>query len=69
MTMRYANVGLQWIDEPNRTFSALVGIGDWSEEEEDERVFFYFADEAEFEQASKPEGLDGFRVVQEWENA
>jgi hypothetical protein len=69
MTMRYANVGLQWIDEPNRTFSALVGIGDWSEEEEDERVFFYFADEAEFEKAKLPAGIEDFRVVQEWENA
>jgi hypothetical protein len=67
--MRYAEVGLQWVDEPNRTFSALVGIGDWSEEEEDERVFFYFQDEAEFEMAKLPEGLDGFRVIDEWENA
>lgn len=68
MAIRYAEVGLQWLDEPTRTFSALVGIGDWSEEEEDERVFFYFADEAEFEKAKQPEGIDDFRVVAEWEN-
>jgi hypothetical protein len=61
--MRYINVELQWLDEPTRTFSALVGIGDYSEEEDDERVFFYFADEAEFEQAKLPSGLEDFRVV------
>ena len=67
MAMRYADVGLQWIDEtPERTFSALVGIGDWSEAEEDERVFYYFADEAEFEKAKLPEGIDDFRVVADW---
>jgi hypothetical protein len=63
--MRYTNVELQWLNEPNRTFSALVGIGEWDEDEEDERVFYYFADEAEFEKAKLPEGLDDFRVVSE----
>ncbi len=63
--MRYINVELQWLNEPNRTFSALVGIGEWDEDEEDERVFYYFADEAEFEKAKLPEGLDDFRVVSE----
>lgn len=67
--MRYLDVGIQWVDEPNRTFSALVGIGEWVEEEDDERVFFYFANEAEFEEAKLPNGIDDFRIVEEWENA
>lgn len=69
MTMRYTNVELQWIDMPERTFSALVGIGEWVDIEDDERVFFYFANEAEFEEAKLPNGIDDFRIIQEWENA
>ena len=65
--MRYTNVELQWLNEPNRTFTALVGIGEWDEDEEDERVFFYFTDEAEFEKAKLPEGMDDFRIVSEVE--
>jgi hypothetical protein len=63
--MRYTNVELQWLVGNPSTFTALVGIGEWSEEEDDERVFFYFADEAEFERAKLPTGLDDFRVVSE----
>jgi hypothetical protein len=66
MPIRYAEVGLQWLDEPTRTFSALVGIGKWSEDEDDERVFFYFADEAEFEKAKTANGIEDFRVVADW---
>lgn len=66
MAMRYADVGIQWLDDTTRTFSALVGIGDYSEAEDDERVFFYFADEAEFEKAQTANGIDDFRVVADW---
>jgi hypothetical protein len=64
--MRYTNVELQWHDMPERTFTALVGIGEWTEEEEDERVFFYFSNEAEFELAKRPEGIEDFRVLSEF---
>ena len=63
--MRYTNVELQWLDEPEKTFTALVGIGEWDKDEEDERVFFYFASEAEFEEAKLPTGLDDFCVLGE----
>lgn len=67
--MRYIDVGIQWTDEkPERIFSALVGIGEWKEEENDERVFYYFADEAEYEKAKLPKGIDDFRIVAEWES-
>lgn len=65
--MRYTNVELQWLSDSTRTFSALVGIGEWSEEEEDERVFYYFASEDELQQAKLPEGMDDFRVISEEE--
>jgi hypothetical protein len=64
--MRYTNVELQWHDTPERTFTALVGIGEWVEEEDDERVFFYFTNEAELELAKRPEGIEDFRIISEF---
>ncbi len=65
MSVRYENVELQWLSDTSRTFTALVGIGEWAEEEEDERVFYYFASEEEFEMAKQPNGIDDFRIIEE----
>ena len=67
MPVRYETVNLQWLDEdyPKRTFSALVGIGEWDQDEEDERVFYYFESEEQFELAKQANGIDDFRVIEE----
>jgi hypothetical protein len=69
MPVRYETVDLQWLDDPSRTFSALVGIGEWDQDEEDERVFYYFESEEQFELAKQANGIDDFRVIGEAKEA
>jgi hypothetical protein len=66
MPIEYKNVELQWLDIPERTFSALVGIGEWVDTEDDERVFFYFSNHEEFEMAKQLNGIDDFRIIGEY---
>ena len=64
----YKTVEIQWLDDPNRSLSALVGVGEWSEEINDERVFYYFANQEEYELAKQPSGIDDFRIIDEEDN-
>jgi hypothetical protein len=61
--LSYKTLEIQWLDQPEKSFTALVGIGNWDQEENDERVFFYFANEEELEQAKQPNGIEEFRVI------
>ena len=69
MPVRYETVDLQWLDDTSRTFTALVGIGEWDQDEEDERVFYYFESEEQFELAKQANGIDDFRVIEEEKGA
>jgi hypothetical protein len=64
---RYEDVYVQWHDEPESNYLVTVSIdGEWNPlDEEDDGVFFYFANENEFEQA-KQDGDNGyeFRIVE-----
>lgn len=69
MTMRYENVVIQWLDDPNTSLGATVGIGDWLELEDDPNVFWYFETEEYFEMAKQPKGIEDFRIIDIEENA
>lgn len=41
-----------WLDEPDKEFYAVVSVDEqWNELEDDPDVFFYFASEAEYQEA------------------
>jgi hypothetical protein len=51
-----------WGEE--KPMQTLVSVGKpWSEDEDDPRVFFYFADEAEFERAKLDSDEFEFQIV------
>lgn len=72
MTTDFRDVIIQWLEDTTNEefFSATVVVGDGNTEYDetfdyDDRVFFYFHDEAEFEAYKTPqEGVD-FMVVSE----
>jgi hypothetical protein len=75
MTERVAEVEYVWDDEPDgKTYTSLVVILNDSEEYDrmveeedfDNRIFFYFRDEEEFESAFSPEYSGGeFHLVRD----
>jgi hypothetical protein len=66
--MQYKSVQIAWLDEPDRAITTLVGIGEWNEDLDDDRIFFYFADEDEYQLAKLPSGINDFRIINEEEN-
>jgi hypothetical protein len=68
MAIRYEDVVIQWLDDPNTSLGTRVGIGDWVEKEDDPDVFFYFSNEEEFEMAKQPKGIEDFRIIDIEEN-
>jgi hypothetical protein len=65
--MEYRSIQIAWLDEPDRAINVLVGIGEWNEDEDDGRVFYYFADQKEYELAKQPSGISEFRIINEEE--
>lgn len=67
----YENVVIEWHDTPDAPESVAVSIDEaWNGfDEEDDNIFFYFANESEFEQA-KQDGDNGyeFRILGEDQN-
>ena len=63
--MQYKSVQIAWLDEPDRAINTLVGIGEWNEDLDDDRIFFYFADEDEYQLAKLPSGMNDFRIINE----
>ena len=63
----YREVVIVWNDEPEEDayLVTVVVDGEWNELEDDPDVFFYFSNEAEFEQAKTGEGYE-FTII-EWE--
>jgi hypothetical protein len=66
--MRYEDVTLRWHDTPNKEFHALVVVGDGSTDfdetfDYDERVFFYFHDDEEFDRAREGDDEFEFQIV------
>jgi hypothetical protein len=68
MTIDYRDVLIKWHDSPeDEPMLTTVAIApNWTEEDDDPRVFFYFQTEEELDSA-KQEGDNGFefRVVEE----
>lgn len=63
---RQASVVIQWHDEPNADYSVLVSIDDaWNGIDEDDDIFFYFANEQEYEQAKNKDNEFEFWIVEE----
>lgn len=65
---RFESVQIQWHDSPEEKIWALVSIDEeWNglEDEEDDRIFFYFANEQEFEEAKQPNNQYEFRILEE----
>jgi hypothetical protein len=62
----YREVVIQWQDdpEPDKHIVTVVVGRDWNNGDEDDDIFFYFQNEAEFEQARSGEGYE-FKIV-EW---
>lgn len=58
-------VVVEWNDTPGETFETTVCVdGEWVEGEPDENIFFYFADEAELEDAKNGGAGIEFRIVE-----
>lgn len=64
----YKQVLIEWHDEPGVKYLTTVSIDEtWNSlDEDDDNIFFYFSNEAEFEEA-KQHGNNGyeFRIVEE----
>lgn len=62
----YRNVTIQWKDEPQENpIHTMVAISpNWPEEGDDERVFFYFLNEEEYEEAKFPFNEHEFWIVE-----
>ena len=63
----YRQVLIEWHDDPGIHYLSTVSIdGEWNSlEEDDDNIFFYFLNEAEFEEA-KQDGDNGyeFRIAE-----
>lgn len=61
----YRDVLVQWHDEPDEPFVTTVSVDEvWNGIDEDDGIFFYFANENEFQQATQS-GDNGyeFRIM------
>ena len=60
------DVTVEWHDE-QEPFRVTVSIDEvWNElEEDDENIFFYFANEQEFEEAKQPDNQYEFRILED----
>jgi hypothetical protein len=57
---------IEWNDTPGVEFLTLVAIEDnWTEEEDDPDVFFYFDKPEEYEEAKKENNGFDFRIIRE----
>jgi hypothetical protein len=57
---------IEWHDEPGMRYLTTVAIDEeWTEKENDDDIFFYFHNEAEYEEAKQLDnnGLE-FRIVE-----
>ena len=61
----YRQVLVEWKDEPGVHYTTMVSIDeDWNDlEEDDDGIFFYFANEAQFEEAKQDKDEFEFRIV------
>ena len=66
MTIEHRWVTIKWHDEDYELGATVAIAPNWTEEDDDPRVFFYFQNEQEFESA-KQEGDNGFefRILEE----
>lgn len=59
-------VTIEWKDEPGVEYSTWVVVNkNWTEEEDDGNVFFYFSTEEEFEMAKLKDNDLEFWIVEE----
>lgn len=63
---REEKVIVEWHDTPDKRFETKVIVGgDWNEVEEDDDIFFYFPEEASFENAKNKDNELEFWIVEE----
>ena len=64
----FREVLIEWNDEPDNAYLVKVGIdAEWVDmEEDDDDVFFWFSDEAEYKSAFSGEGFE-FKIIEEGE--
>jgi len=65
MSREERRVIIEWNDTPGEVFETTVCVdGEWVEGEDDVNIFFYFADEAELEDAKNGGAGLEFRIVE-----
>jgi hypothetical protein len=67
MEAEYKSVTIKWHDEEDEMATIVAISPDWTENDDDPRVYFYFSSQEEFESAKK-DGDNGFefRIVEEY---
>jgi hypothetical protein len=57
---------IRWHDEPETEYLSTICIGEsWTEEEDDQNIFFYFSTEKEFESAKNKDNNLEFWITEE----
>jgi hypothetical protein len=62
---RFESVQIVYNDDPTPYWAKVCINDNWTEEEDDGDIFFYFSTEAEFEEAKKENNGLEFRIIEE----
>lgn len=65
MTIDYRSVAIKWHDEDVAKGATVAIAPNWTEEDDDPRVFFYFESEEEFQSAKQEDNNFEFMIVEE----